>query len=222
MLIAGLDEAGRGCVIGPMAIAGILVDDDGLRKLIEIGVKDSKTLSPEARSQLANEIRALALDYHVVLIQPCEIDRAVALGALNKLEARVMAQIIDRLKPEVAYVDASDVVEERFALIIRSFLRSARDIRIISEHEADARYPAVAAASILAKVERDKAIREIEASLGVEIGSGYPSDPRTLRFLRDWYARNRSFPDFVRRSWRTAKEIASELGRTTLDRWYDK
>jgi len=222
MLIAGLDEAGRGCVIGPMAIAGVLVDEDGLRGLIKAGVRDSKALSPKEREKLANEIKAVVLDYHVVLVQPSEIDRAVAVGGLNKLEAKVMAEIIDRLKPEVAYVDAGDVVEERFALLIRSFLKSARDIRIVSEHEADARYPVVAAASILAKVERDKAVREIESSLGLEIGSGYPSDPRTLRFLREWYTRNRSFPDFVRKSWRTAKEIASEIGKTTLDKWYGK
>ncbi|RLI06854.1 ribonuclease HII [Candidatus Bathyarchaeota archaeon] len=219
MLVAGLDEAGRGSVIGPMAVAGVLVDEGGLEALVEMGVRDSKVLRPREREELAEGIRCVVLAHRVILIPPCEIDRAVSRGALNKLEARVMADIICELGPDIAYVDASDVVEGRFARAVRSFLRPGVKTAVVAEHGADARYPVVAAASILAKVERDRAVRALEEDLGVEIGSGYPTDPRTLRFLRNWYARHKRYPDFVRRSWRTAREIAAEVLGTRLDDW---
>ena len=222
MLVAGLDEAGRGCVIGPMAVAGVLFDQDSLARLVEIGVRDSKVLSPSRREELAVKIRSLALAYKVILVQPCEIDMAVATCGLNKLEAKIMACIIDELGPDLAYVDSSDILAPRFASTIRSYMRSGRPVEIVAEHEADARYPVVAAASIIAKVERDRALRCLKEEIGVDFGSGYPGDPRTLRFLRDWYARYKSYPDFVRKSWKTAREIAAEAGTARLDEWCQK
>ena len=222
MLVAGLDEAGRGCVIGPMAIAGVLFDRDGLAELAEIGVRDSKALSPSKREELAVRIRGLALACKVILVQPCEIDLAVATCGLNKLEAKIMACIIDELGPDLAYVDSSDILAPRFASTIRSYMRSGRPVEIVAEHEADTRYPVVAAASIIAKVERDRALRRLKEEVGVDFGSGYPGDPRTLRFLRDWYAKHRSYPDFVRKSWKTAREIAAEVGTARLDEWCQK
>ena len=222
MLIAGVDEAGRGCVIGPMAIAGVLVDEGGLEKLLRLGVRDSKTLSPARRKELAILIEREALALRVVLVQPREIDEAVLRKGLNKLEARVMASIIDELGPDVVYVDSSDVVEGRFASTIRSYLRSGGRVKVIAEHGADAKYPVVAAASIIAKVRRDEALEAIKRRLGLDLGSGYPSDPRTLAFLRSWYARHKSYPDFVRKTWRTAREIAAEEGAAKLDSWCRK
>ena len=220
--LAGIDEAGRGCVIGPMAIAGVLVDRDGLAKLIEIGVRDSKSLAPRTRERLASQIRSVALACHVVLIQPEEIDRAVARRALNKLEARVMAEIICELCPDVAYVDASDVVEDRFASMICACLPQGLDVQVIAEHGADARYPVVSAASILAKVERDKAISELKDEIGMDFGSGYPTDPRTIAFLRAWCEEHKGLPSFVRRSWRTARRTAKEVFTAKLDEWEKK
>lgn len=219
MRVAGLDEAGRGCVIGPMAIAGILVDDDGLRKLCEIGVRNSKELSPNRREELVEEIIAISLAHVVVLIQPRWLDMAVMRGGLNKLEARVMANIIDALRPDVAYVDASDIVEARFASMIRSCCPIGRYIRLVAEHRADARYPVVAAASILAKVERDRAIEALKEELCIDFGSGYPSDPRTMRFLEEWCMRHGSLPDCVRKSWRTVRELIARTRTAKLDTW---
>jgi len=220
--LAGLDEAGRGCVIGPMAVAGVLVDEEGLAKLIELGVRDSKALSPSTRERLASRIRSVALACRVILVQPEEIDRAVARGALNKLEAEAMARIIYELCPDVAYVDASDVVEERFASLICACLPGDLDITVVAEHEADARYPVVSAASILAKVERDRAIEELKEELGVDFGSGYPTDPRTIAFLRRWCEEHRCLPGFVRKSWRTARRTAAEVLTARLDEWEEK
>ncbi|MCX8154068.1 MAG: ribonuclease HII, partial [Candidatus Bathyarchaeota archaeon] len=162
MLIAGVDEAGRGCVIGPLVIAGVLMKEERLPFLTKLGIKDSKLLSPKKRETLATEITRISEKCLTIKLSPREIDQAVEckrrLHKLNRLEAQIMAQIINALKPDIAYVDAADVIEHRFAQHIQECL-TAKAI-IISSHKADRIYPIVSAASIIAKVERDK---EIEA-----------------------------------------------------------
>ena len=164
MLIAGVDEAGRGCIIGPLVVAGVLVKDENLHVLRQIGVKDSKLLSPKKREVLFTEISRIAEKHHVVKLSPCEIDRAVEckrkLHKLNRLEAQTMTQIINTLKPDEAYVDAADVLEDRFKHHIQEGLTVKA--RITSRHKADKIYPVVSAASIIAKVERDKEIAALK------------------------------------------------------------
>jgi ribonuclease HII len=126
-----------------------------------------------------------------------------------------MAKVITVLKPDVAYVDASDVLADRFKEHIAENL--SFKVQIISEHKADARYPIVSAASILAKVERDKAISELQKKHG-NIGCGYPADPNTIKFLEGWIRKFGSYPDFVRRSWKPAKRVKTkaEIEQTRL------
>lgn len=213
MLICGIDEAGRGPVIGPLVVAGIVVDEDGLQRLIQLGVRDSKLLSPKRRGELAEQILNIARNYSIVRVQPSEIDAVVERGRrlnrLNRLEARVMARIISELRPDVVYIDASDVSPERFKQHILEELPFK--IEVISEHKADRRYPVVSAASIVAKVMRDRDIEDLRRRYG-DFGSGYPSDPRTINFLRSWAEKHNSLPDFVRKSWKTAKEILKSVG----------
>jgi len=213
MLIAGVDDAGRGPIIGPLVIAGVLFAEEDLRKLKPLGVKDSKVLSPRRRETLAIEIRRLAVKYHVESLSPAEIDKVVEtrrrLHKLNRLEAHTMAKVIEVLKPDVAYVDASDVIAERFKEHIMEKLPFP--VRIVSEHKADATYPVVSAASIIAKVERDRAIQKLKDRYG-DLGSGYVTDPKTLEFLEKWLAEHGSYPEFVRRSWKPAKELRSNAG----------
>lgn len=211
MLIAGVDDAGRGPILGPLVIAGVLVDEKDVPRLKDLGVKDSKMLSPQRRDQLAIEIRKLVLKWHVESLSPAEIDKVVETGGklrrLNRLEAHTMAKVIAVLKPNIAYVDASDVLADRFKEHILENL-SFR-VEVVSEHKADVKYPVVSAASIIAKVERDRAIeklREKYAHIG-DMGSGYASDPRTMEFLNRWFAKFRSYPEFVRKSWKPAKEL---------------
>ncbi len=210
MQIAGIDDAGRGPIIGPLVIAGVLLAKEDLGNLKPLGIKDSKLLSPQRREQLAIEIKRLALKFHVESISPAEIDKVVETGRrlhrLNRLEAQVMAKVIEALKPDVAYVDASDVLADRFKEHIMEKLTFP--VRIVSEHKADAKYPIVSAASIIAKVERDKAIQELKEKYG-DLGSGYMTDPKTVRFLEKWLAENGAYPDFVRKSWKPAKELRS-------------
>ncbi len=211
MLIAGVDDAGRGPIIGPLIIAGVLFDEKDLVRLIDLGVKDSKLLSSQRREQLALEIRKLALECHIESLSPAEIDKVVETGRklrrLNRLEAQVMAKVIAALKPDVAYVDASDVLADRFKEHILENL--SFNVEIISEHKADVKYPIVSAASIIAKVERDRAIEKLKEKCGNvgDLGSGYASDPRTIEFLEKWFAKYGSYPEFVRKSWKPAKEI---------------
>jgi len=211
MRIAGVDDAGRGPIIGPLAIAGVLLNEEDLPQLTSLGVKDSKLLSPRKRVKFAEEIRAIALKYHVVLVPPAEIDKVVKRGRrlyrLNRLEAQKMAEVIRLLRPEVAYVDASDVLADRFGLHIAENLPFK--VKIISEHKADANYPIVSAASILAKVERDKAISALQEKYG-DLGTGYACDRKTITFLEEYIKNNGSYPDFVRKSWKPAKKLKTE------------
>ncbi len=213
-LIAGLDDAGRGSVIGPLVIAGVLFTSDKVDKLAGLGVKDSKLLSPSRRSKLAEEIREQAVKVEIIETSPQEVDRIVLEGKklfkLNWLEAKVMAKIIDILQPEIVYVDASDVFPERFKKTIEEMLTVQS--KIISEHNADLKWLPVSAASILAKTHRDYAVDNIKKSIG-DFGSGYPSDPRTVKFLEDWMRKNREYPPFVRKSWKTVKRLNMNLSK---------
>jgi len=171
-------------------------------------------LSPSRRASLYHEIRQIASRYEYVSIGPKIIDERVRsrrkLRKLNYLEAEAMAEIITKLRPDVAYVDASDVDARRYGRDIEALIPFK--LQIISEHHADARYPVVSAASIMAKVERDRSISQLKEKYG-DFGSGYASDPRTLKFLEDWYRRKGMFPEIVRTSWRTLDKIRERVKR---------
>ena len=211
MLVAGVDDAGRGSVIGSLVIAGVMMKDEDLPKLTQLGVKDSKLLSPHRREILAAEIKQIAQKYSIIKLSPKEIDNVVQTGRklhrLNRLEAQAMAKVIEMLKPEIAYVDASDVLEERFKQHILECL--SFKVEIVSEHKADRNYPIVSAASIIAKVERDKEIAELTNKYG-DLGCGYPADPKTISFLQQCLEKLGKYPDFVRKSWKPAKKAKSE------------
>jgi ribonuclease HII len=211
MLIAGVDDAGRGAIIGPLVIAGVLMEEKDLPKLVALRVKDSKLLSPKRREELSKAIRPLVRKYHVERLWPAEIDKVVnshiKLQKLNRLEAQTMAKVIEALKPDKAYVDASDVNEARYGEHILESLTYKPEI--ISEHKADRNYPIVSAASIIAKVERDKAVAELTQKYG-EMGCGYPTDPMTITFLEKWLKQHDEYPDFVRKSWKPAKKLKGE------------
>ena len=217
MRVCGVDDAGRGPVIGPLVIAGIIIEDKKVDELKSLGVKDSKMLLSSTRTRLSKEIPGIVDDYHVIELEAAELDvvvnRAPKFQRLNLLEAKVMAQVIERLKPDIAYVDSSDTRTERFKNNILDCLTYTP--RIISEHKADINYPVVSAASIMAKVHRDSRIQTIKHEYG-EIGSGYAHDPATVKFLRDYYTKHGDFPPIVRRSWKTLRNILADLAQTSL------
>jgi ribonuclease HII len=213
MLVAGVDEAGRGCVIGPLVVAGVMLKAENLPLLSELGVKDSKLLTAKKREALYPEIILLTEKYQIIKVFPCEIDKAVEsarkLHKLNRLEAQTMAQVIEALKPDEVYVDAADTVEHRFGNHIKECLKIKT--RLISKHKADRIFPVVSAASIIAKVERDREIASLKVEYG-DFGSGYLTDGKTMSFLRQLLEKNDDYPSFVRKSWKPAKRAKNEKG----------
>ncbi len=213
-MICGIDEAGRGPVIGPMVVAGIVVKEDA--DLIKLDVKDSKRLSPNRRKSLEADIKKLG-KYSLRVISAEEIDNLREEMTLNEIEAGLFASIIEELCDETVtvYVDAASTDEEKFASMIQERLDEPMDI--ISRHGADDSYPVVSAASILAKVKRDEEVELIEKELGEEIGSGYPSDIRTRDFLMKWIDEHGDLPPYTRKSWETAREMLSRSKNSSLD-----
>ena len=203
MDILGIDEAGRGSVLGPMVIAGVIIPEKMDRVLERMGVKDSKRLSPNRRTILSRKLKKM-FEYELVVISALEIDQMRADGInLNDIEKNAMRDLIIRLNPQKAIVDAVDVKAERF----QNSLCETTGIDVVAEHKADDKYIEVSAASIIAKAERDAQIAEINKDyikMG-GIGSGYPSDPTTKEFLTNYTYDE--MPDFVRKSWATVSKM---------------
>ena len=205
MQICGIDDAGRGSMLGPLVIAGILIDKKKLRKLSLLGVQDSKKLSPKKREDLFDKIKELSDDYFISRIYPKSIDASVKKHQLNNLEAKHMAKVVVKLNPDISYVDSCDVNASRFGKEI-SMLSNHHKIK--SYHHADSRFIVVSAASILAKVTRDRSILKIKQKHNV--GSGYPSDSTTVKFVKQYFLHNGNVPNFVRKSWKPVQKILNE------------
>ena len=200
--ICGIDDAGRGPMLGPLVIAGISLDKKKLRKLTALGVKDSKKLSPKLRESLYKKIIDIVDDYYVAKISPRSIDASVKKHCLNGLEAKYMAKVVSKLNPDVSYVDSCDVNPTRFG---KEISRLSDNHKIKSYHRADSRFVVVSAASILAKVTRDRAIARLRKEHN--LGSGYPSDSVTVKFVTKYYKKNHEMPSFVRKSWKPVQRI---------------
>jgi ribonuclease HII len=204
-MICGIDEAGRGPVIGPMVVAGVLLESESL--LEGMNVRDSKKVAPKKREVLAEEIRKIAKT-EVIIVPAVDIDVMRQAMTMNVMEVKLFSSIIDRLKPDKAYLDSADVDEERFGRDIQGELNFTLDI--VSKHGADDLYPIVSAASIIAKTTRDAEVKKIKEKIGQEIGSGYPSDQVTIRFLEEWVKGHGTLPPHTRRSWKTAQRIMDQ------------
>lgn len=201
MKILGIDEAGRGCVIGPLVVAGVVIPD--VEKLKALGVRDSKRLTRAQRERLAAEIERLAHRTIALEIGPSELEEN-----LTEVELRAMGQIIREGRAERIYVDlpVGPKARERFIQTLRERV-GTHEFELIAENRADANYPIVGAASIIAKVYRDRAIERLRIVYG-DFGWGYPSEPKTRAFLQEFLERTGRFPPCARAKWRTLKEIA--------------
>ncbi|MGA1820628.1 MAG: ribonuclease HII [Thermoplasmatota archaeon] len=241
-MFLGVDEAGRGPVLGPLVIGGIVSgDQEGLRKE---GVRDSKELSPPQREALYDQLSSG--HYHCVMVVPAAaIDASRKVMTMNRLEvvcfsSVILSMLLGRsfthpdIKGEVEVslggkrteigsmiLDAADVDENRFGEAVLSEVSRFADIGgigILSRHKADRDHPVVGAASILAKVVRDSRMKEISSEAGLDVGSGYPSDPLTQEYLADYVQKNGSLPPQSRVSWETSRALmAKRLQRTLMD-----
>jgi ribonuclease HII len=214
VLICGIEEAGRGPVIGPLVVCGVLIDEKDEDKLRQIGVKDSKLLTPKQRTELFSKIEKIAKDYKLTIASAKEVD--AALGAeemnLNKLEAQKMAEAINALKPDKVIVDCPSNNIPQFVDYLKLHLKN-KDIELIAEHKADVKYLIVGAASILAKVTRDAEIKKIKDKIGIDFGSGYPSDPKTVDFLKENWDK---YPSIFRKEWASYKKVIKAKGQKSL------
>ncbi|HLI45915.1 MAG TPA: ribonuclease HII [Geobacterales bacterium] len=205
MITLGIDEAGRGPLIGPMVIAGCSFEEKDLLKLKELGVKDSKQLSVRSREKLYHAILNLAKGYRIYIVSPKEIDDAVSSKLkITGLEAQYMAKIISEIYADEIYIDSPMRDAARFLNMLKKYL--GKEYNIICEIKADETYIQVSAASILAKVTRDKEIKFLQEKYG-DFGSGYPSDPRTVEFIKHCIEKN-ELPMEVRRTWKSLKRIS--------------
>jgi len=207
-VLCGVDEAGKGSVLGPMVVAavGCWREED----LAPLPIRDSKVLKPEQREAIY-EVLLRDFAVSVVTIDAAGIDEARSRMSMNDCVAELHAEAIRELKPRSACVDACDVNAERYGRRVADCLDFPCEI--ISEHRADARYRIVGAASIVAKVTRDRAVRDLDEEYG-NVGSGYPSDPVTIEFLKRYIRDHGSPPPCARRSWKTVANLSQ---RTIAD-----
>jgi len=209
-VICGVDEAGKGSVLGPLVVAAVAVPSE--TSLDDLGVRDSKLLSPKERERLYGLIRKRCR-VTAIRLDAADIDAVRAEMTLNVAVARTHAQAINTFSPARAYVDACDVNCFRYAEMVKVHL--VHPCEIVSEHHADAKFAVVSAASIVAKVTRDRAIATLAKKYG-EMGSGYPSDPVTIRFLNDWIDEHKVPPPIARRSWKTVSNLLAKKTQKSL------
>jgi len=204
-------------VLGPLVICGVACESDV--PLRQLNVRDSKKLSPERREALFPEIQKVCRA-EVIVVAAEEIDAMRREMTMNDLEAKLFARVIEKLHPEVAYVDSADVDEHEFK---KAILRSLPfEVDIVSKHGADDLFPVVSAASIIAKVSRDAAIRKVEEEIGQKVGSGYSHDAETIAFLEKWVREKGALPPHTRASWDTAKRLMSAANTHKIDEFAEK
>ncbi|MBW3011653.1 ribonuclease HII [Candidatus Woesearchaeota archaeon] len=215
MIICGIDEAGKGPCIGPLVMCGLCVDEKDELKLKVLGVKDSKMLTPLRRQLLFDEIKKIAKSYKIVKVWPDEIDKAVnsMSSSLNQLESEKSAEIINELKPEKAILDCPSPNKKDYKFMVTKNLKVKAVL--VPEHKADAKYPVVSAASILAKVERDREIEKLKQKYNVDFGSGYTSDEVTQSFIKENWE-NPEYKPMFRMSWESLKRLKMDKGQKKL------
>ena len=221
-LILGIDDAGRGPLIGLMILAGVVLTKAQEAVLKKAGAKDSKLLSHTERIRIGEIIKKNSVSNHIVKAYPEEIDSSIKKGInLNTLEAQKMAEAINSLndgkKQIKVIVDCPSINVTKWREKLISFIKHSSNLSIACEHKADYNYVAVSAASILAKVAREEEmdkLRKKYKSYG-DIGSGYPADPITQEFLKK---NGKALADtgIFRKSWSTWKELFPDKKQKTL------
>jgi len=209
MRILGLDEAGRGSVLGPMVVGAFLVEADRLDDLAATGVTDSKKLSKKRREALIAPLTELG-DARVRRISAIEIDG----GNLNDLEETAFVALILDARPDKVIIDAPcnprGIPKFKARLLARIAEPLGYEPELLVEPKADLNYTPCGAASIFAKVNRDRDVTALSA------GSGYPSDPKTRTWLKGFLLEEAPLPECVRTRWGTLDELRAELAQQKL------
>jgi ribonuclease HII len=214
--VLGLDEAGRGPVIGSMFIGGYMLEEDKEDFLTDLDVKDSKKLSDKKRDRIEEELEEKGEKF-LKEITASEIDQLREVMTLNEIETQAFADVIERAEPDKVILDLPEPNAERYIKKVKAELPAKlQDIEIIAEHGADDTYPIVSAASIVAKTEREKHVERLHEKYGYDFGSGYPHDPPVKEFLREYFQENSELPSDTRMSWSSAEKIIEEESQSGL------
>ncbi|XP_066601986.1 ribonuclease H2 subunit A-like [Prorops nasuta] len=213
----GVDEAGRGPVLGPMVYGISYAPLSRKQLLFDLGCADSKSLTEQTRDAIFDKIckHDEEMGWAVEVISPnfiCNSMYKRSKSSLNEVSMNSAIGLITKaveagVNIEEVYVDTVGPPESYQAKLKKLF----PDFKIVVAKKADSTYPIVSAASICAKVSRDHALRAWQFVEGISIesdfGSGYPNDPMT----KSWLKRNIDpvfgFPQIVRFSWSTAETI---------------
>ncbi len=218
VLLVGIDEAGKGPVIGPMVVAAVAIDEQNLDSFAALGFKDSKQLSHDARDDLFPQVAKHSHSHSISIISPEEIDSAIKKPGDNilKLEIRKIAELITELKPDKVICDCPSPNRKSFIASLKQMLpETLQHIEIIADFKADINYPVVSAASILAKVTRDREIAKLHKKFRVKFGSGYASDPKTVKFV-DKHWNTQKYSAIFRKSWETWKKRHRDAEQQTI------
>lgn len=188
-------------MIGPLVVAGVLANKGQLKQLGALGVRDSKQLTRARRTALLAAIKQTAKVFIIEIPVP-QLDEN-----LTQIELRAMAQIIKDSQADKVYLDlpVGPRAQQSFSRLLQNLVGD-KNFGLVAENKADARYPIVSAASIVAKVHRDLVIEKLREEYG-DFGWGYPGEPKTRAFLKDFYARHGRFPDCARAKWQTLKNL---------------
>jgi ribonuclease HII len=205
MIIAGVEEAGRGPVIGPLVMAIAAANEETIEKLKELGVKDSKMLSPKQREFLYTKIKELC-EVKVLILSPEKVDASLIDPTmnLNWLEAKTSSSLINSIKADKIILDCPSNNFKSYTDYVKKYLKYEPEL--IAEHKADEKYTIVGAASIIAKVIRDREVDKLKKEANYDFGSGYPSDPKTIEFLKN----NWDKYDFFRKTWSTYRKYSQK------------
>ncbi len=215
--VLGIDDSGRGPVIGPMVMVGVMIPYSLQEKFKEIGIKDSKKVLPNKRRQLAEYIKSVS-EFSIIRVWPYEIDFGDHVGInLNKLEAIKSAQIINDMMPDMAIIDCPSPNIPKWQTEVEKRINLKKKVNLLVEHKADVNHPVVSAASILAKVARDEEIEKIQDKIPFDIGSGYTSDPITRKFLKyNWD----KYKGIFREKWQTWKLLKKNKEQKKIDEFF--
>ncbi len=205
--LIGIDDAGRGPVLGPMVLAGVLIEPKDKQTIRDWGAKDSKLLTPKKRNEIKEKIKA-QFKHHIEISEPKEIDDS---SNLNYLEAIKTAMIINNLTKDLnekvkVIVDCPSVNIESWTNDVQQLIKKPEIISLSCEHKADFNHPIVSAASIIAKEKREDEIYKLKLELKTDFGSGYPADPKTKEFIAENF-NNEKFKQIIRFSWNTVKKL---------------
>lgn len=198
----GIDEAGRGALIGPLVVAGIRVDESSLRLLSEMGVRDSKRLSPAARERLYSEIVAVVEEHEERIYPAWQVDT----NSLTTLELNGIVSILNTLGPVEEGKIVIDCIGKLARGKVERLLDTPNGVELVYEPKADERYTACQAASIIAKVTRDREIVKLHQQIGIDFGKGYPNQG-TVEFIREYMKARGELPPHTRTRWRSIEKM---------------